>query len=165
MCLFCSLFLRSARCCTMAVFRCAWLAPRMPCNEGIRSTEHSVQAWLARSKEGGQLASEQSPPSIPVTGVFSIQLGGINKDKPTETNRGKCAFFCLQILLLFTAFSCNLQHLGAADFRRRPQETAECCRNPFVPFSVFLLINSTLFRQVQICAQVHLPTEAVLPTP
>ena len=38
-------------------------------------------------------------------------------------------------------FSWELQHFGKnADFRRKPQETADFCRNPFVPFSLSLLV-------------------------
>ena len=37
-------------------------------------------------------------------------------------------------------FSWKLQHFGGADFRRKPQEPADFRRNPFVPFSLSLLV-------------------------
>ena len=66
---------------------------------------------------------------------------GIKRDKLNGTNGTEFAVF-RRFSLIFAdfRFSWELQHFGGADFRRKPQETAEFCRNPFVPFSLSLLI-------------------------
>ena len=71
----------------------------------------------------------------------SILSRGIERDKLNGTNRAEFAVF-RRFSLNFAAFrfSWELQHFGGADFRRKPQETADFRRNPFVPFSLSLLI-------------------------
>ena len=63
---------------------------------------------------------------------------GIKRDKLNGTNGAEFAVFSQ--IFADLCFSWGLQHFGGADFRRRPQETAEFRRNPFVPFSLSLLI-------------------------
>ena len=67
--------------------------------------------------------------------------GGIKRDKLKGTNGAKFAVF-RRFWLIFAdfRFSWELQHFGSADFRRKPQEPADFCRNRFVPFSLSLLI-------------------------
>ena len=66
---------------------------------------------------------------------------GTKRDKLNGTNRAEFAVF-RRISLTFAdfRFSWEVQHFGGADFRRKPQETADFRRNPFVPFSLSLLI-------------------------
>ena len=66
---------------------------------------------------------------------------GIKRDKLNGTNGAEFAVF-RRISLTFAdfRFSWELQHFGGADFRRKPQETADFRRNPFVPFSLSLLV-------------------------
>ena len=67
--------------------------------------------------------------------------GKRSRDQPQGRNGGKFAvsLFCrFWWRILFCSW--NLQHLGGADFHRKPQETAESCRNLFAPCSLSLLI-------------------------
>ena len=82
------------------------------------------------------------------------ESGEIERDNLNGTNGAKFAVFHRFSLIFadFRFFSWKLQHFGFADFRtkkkpqettefrRKPQETADFCRNPFVPFSLSLLI-------------------------
>ena len=76
---------------------------------------------------------------------------GIKRDKLNGTNRAEFAVFFADVCR-FSLFL-ELQHFKGADFCRKPQETADSRRNPFVPFSLSLLIppcakESTLIRGV-----------------
>ena len=60
------------------------------------------------------------------------------------------SFFSRGFSLIFAdfRFSWKWEHFRGADSRRKPQETAEFCRNPFVPFSLSLLIHPYWMRRV-----------------
>ena len=66
---------------------------------------------------------------------------GINRNKLKGTNGAKFTVF-RRFSLIFAdfRFSWELQHIGGAGNRRKPQETADFRRKPFVPFSLSLLI-------------------------
>ena len=64
-------------------------------------------------------------------------------------------FFCrVSLILADSRFFWEVQHLGGADFRRKPRESADFSRkqqesvdfrrNPFVPFSSFVPFDSAL---------------------
>ena len=76
---------------------------------------------------------------------------GIKRDKLKGTNGAKFAVFRrLSLIFADFRFSWKLQHVGSPDFtenRRFSQKRAENCRNPFVPFSLSLLIFRPSIRQ------------------
>ena len=78
---------------------------------------------------------------------------GIKRDKLQGTSGAKFAVFrTFSLIFVDFRFSWKLQHCGSAEFsqktagnRRFSQETADFCRNPFVPFSLSLLIPPYLY--------------------
>ena len=69
--------------------------------------------------------------------VKGNQKGQTQRDKQSQIRRFFAGF------LQFFAFPWNYSMSEAqktADFRGKPQETADFCRNPFVPLSLSLLI-------------------------
>ena len=76
--------------------------------------------------------------------ALRMKSRGIKRDKLKGRNGAKFAV-SHRFSLIFADFrvSWELQHFGGADFRRKPQGTADFHRNPFVPFSSSLLIPPT----------------------
>ena len=94
---------------------------------------------------GGGVRAQPRRPEHPCVGSEGLHKktelfflsGGIRRDKLNGTN-GAVFFFAdfRRFLLIFTFFL----EIIALWRCRFSQETAEFCRNPFVPFSLFLLI-------------------------
>ena len=60
---------------------------------------------------------------------------GNKRDKLKGTNGAEFAVFRrFSLMIADFRFSWELQHFRGADFRRKPQQTADFRRNPFVPF-------------------------------
>ena len=62
---------------------------------------------------------------------FNHRSKGMKRDKLNGTNGAEFADFRRFCLICADfRFSWKLQHFGGADFRRKPQETADCRRKP-----------------------------------
>ena len=91
---------------------------------------------LSRPRKKTQPAKNKSHSKIPHQ-LFNYSRGA-KRDKLNGTKGAEFAVFFRRFSVIFAdfRFSLDLQHFGGADLPRKPQETAEFCRNPFVPFIV-----------------------------